>query len=510
MITNIRIKNYKAIRQVELKDLKKINVICGMNNSGKTTILEALCKKDCWGIGKKVDDIHWMVELFSPEANKYSGPASHLSVNWFTNYVAHLISMGTIWYSDEKENIQNRIRTDQKEDKYLRNYSSSIYDYMTILDEFFKKQIEYFNPVLIPPKRFLEYQTTINVDEEMDPSGGGITNKLFFLKNQDLSSDDYKIFNEIYDTFYTITGSRFNIVPEKNNLIRLLYYTGTKWIPAVDSGLGLSDILVIISYINICKNNVLLIEEPENHLHASFQRRLLDYFQSIKNKQIFITTHSSVFLDTNSVDKIYYCEMNNQVLISDQTSKSKIIQDLGYSVAENLVADLIVLLEGPNDIPVIKEMLSWIGITNQYNIKFYPLGGDIMASLDLTIFAERKNLFALIDSDPGSSAQRTRFLRNCKKNGVYCRKLERYSLENYFPIEKIRKVFPNQIPMDISSLSKDISVDVQIGFKKKNKTIKTKNEKIVKIMKLADIENTDLYQFIFDIKDFIESQKARN
>jgi hypothetical protein len=189
--------------------------------------------------------------------------------------------------------------------------------------------------------------------------------------------------------------------------------------------------------------------------------------------------------------------------LSDQTSKSEIINSLGYSVTENLVADLIILLEGPTDTPVIQEMLNWLGIDTTYNIKFWPLGGDIMASLDLSVFAERNNVFALVDSDPGSSVQRTRFIKNCEKNSIKCVKLERYSIENYFPIDAIRKAFSGQIPAQIKDISPMESVDVQIGFKEQGKTVKIRNAQIIKHMSMSDIEGTDIYTFLTDVKAFL-------
>jgi hypothetical protein len=63
-------------------------------------------------------------------------------------------------------------------------------------------------------------------------------------------------------------------------------------------------------------------------------------------------------------------------------------------------------------------------------------------------------------------------------------------------------VFPNQIPAKLKIISPIESVDSQIGFAKKNKTIKIKNAQIVKEMKKEDIEGSDLYEFLTDVKDF--------
>jgi len=41
-IKNINIKNYRGLKNIELKDFKDINLFIGENNTGKTSILEVL------------------------------------------------------------------------------------------------------------------------------------------------------------------------------------------------------------------------------------------------------------------------------------------------------------------------------------------------------------------------------------------------------------------------------------------------------------------------------------
>ena len=42
MINNIQIKNFRLFDKLEIKDLKRINLFVGRNNSGKSTILESI------------------------------------------------------------------------------------------------------------------------------------------------------------------------------------------------------------------------------------------------------------------------------------------------------------------------------------------------------------------------------------------------------------------------------------------------------------------------------------
>ncbi|MEW6088270.1 MAG: AAA family ATPase [bacterium] len=42
MVKQIKLESYKGIKSLELKNLEHVNIICGKNSSGKSSILEAI------------------------------------------------------------------------------------------------------------------------------------------------------------------------------------------------------------------------------------------------------------------------------------------------------------------------------------------------------------------------------------------------------------------------------------------------------------------------------------
>jgi len=506
MICYLKAKQHKGVKLVLLENLGKINILCGKNNSGKSSILEALSTQNKFGIGKMVEGLDWLCSMFAPQANNYSTPSPTISNNWFREHMQKLIDDNTVWYSDEWEDVKKHFIESQKQCGGLSRHREDIFNFNPVFNGFFEKAVKSYRPVLIPPKRNLDHQVTIETKEDLQPSGLGVVNHLFFLKNQDVKSSDYAVFKQIYDAFEFITGYRFNIFPDRENKITLLFSSdGSNWLPADMCGLGLSDVLVILAIVLGTDCTFVFIEEPENHLHAEYQKRLLRFLKEIKDKQFIITTHSNVFIDPVLADRILYVTFDEEVSLSDRTTKSSIIHSLGYSVTENLVADAIILTEGPTDIPILKQILSWLDVEEKYNVRYWPLGGDIMSTLDLSVFSERSNVFAFIDSDPGSSVQRTRFQRNCQKNNITCFRLERYSIENYFSLDAIRKVFPRQISAKLKILDPSISVDEQIGFKSAGKSIKGKNNEIIKEMALKNFEETDLIVALHSVRQSLDT-----
>lgn len=499
MIEHIKLKFYKGIESVSLHSLGQINVICGKNNSGKSSILEAMVDKNHFGLGKKVDES--IKTLFKPLSLNYSDPVPSESMRWFDALISELSANDEIWFNSDISEIINFIKDNMRLDRYLAKYNRDIFEFDNILSIFFESIVNEYKPFLIPPKRSISFDKGIITSEEITPSGEGIVNKLFFLKNQDIKTKDYKTYLSIYEEFEFITGRNFSIIPKMGNQIEL-YFNNEKndWIPAKNCGLGLSDVLIILGQVNLTNYSTYLIEEPENHLHAEYQKRLLSFFKRQVTKQFVLSTHSNIFLDPNIVDKIIYTDFLDNVKVSDVTSRSIIISSLGYSVTDNLASDLIILTEGTTDIPIIKTILNWKGLDLIYNVKFWPLGGDMMNNLDLDVFSQYHSVIALLDSDFQSKDVRDEFKMNCKKLNIECFQLERYAIENYLSLEAIKSIYLNLIPSDFVKLDSQKSVKSQLGF-----NIKSKNYQTIKMMSLDDFDGTDLLRFCDRIETILKN-----
>ena len=175
--------------------------------------------------------------------------------------------------------------------------------------------------------------------------------------------------------------------------------------------------------------------------------------------------------------------------------------EIGYSVSDNLLADYIVLTEGPSDKPVLEEFFKKLKISEKYNLKIWALGGDIMDQHDLSVFSDTYKVSAVIDKDPKSSKVRNRFVKNCKNLNIPVTKLKRYATENYFTIRALRAIFKNQISPSIGEILPDKKLQEQIGL-----DCKKNNRKIAKEMRLEEIEGTDFYDFLIKVKIEVEKK----
>jgi len=500
---NLRLQNLKGIKSCELRNLEKINVICGKNNSGKSTVLESIIKIDQKGkASNRIQGFNYnsqtLTQLYaSADSLLISRGFQQTQINLLKGVLSNLceVSEGIIFWEDNLSILISQILNKCQHKIY--NLSQSHVAEMVNTLTSYTPRVQ-----LIFAKRNPNIQSTMNTLLQLSYVGDGLINFLFNCKNSNIESDSSNFFNRLRAEFTEISsGYTFDLVFDKDsktqNTISLRFSNDNKiWRSADDCGMGLRDLLVILTYAIENLNDVLLIEEPENHIHPDMQRKMLNFLKNSTDKQYIFTTHSNVFLDNAYVDKVYYCFIeNDQIGINEATNKAFVLNQLGYSIADNLVSDLIILTEGIYDKPVIEEFLMQMGLIPKFNIKVWAMGGDIMDKQDLSVFVENHKVMALIDKDPGSKSIRDKLKSNCEEHKIYCHQLERYSIENYFTVEALRKVFHSQIPDVITTIDPKKKLEDQISV-----DVKRNNRKIVRQMKLEDVKDSDLFQFLRDVE----------
>lgn len=110
------------------------------------------------------------------------------------------------------------------------------------------------------------------------------------------------------------------------------------------------------------KNGLMIIDEPELHLHPQIQQDYLNIiFRTISkmNLQFILATHSPVFINSQTIKgaKRFYKENDfTKVIISENTPKHhNLIKYLDYTKATNIMfSDHVVLVEGESDAYVYK------------------------------------------------------------------------------------------------------------------------------------------------------------
>ncbi len=438
-ISDIKLKNHKALEECKLENLGKINIICGKNSSGKTTLLEAIQQSESRLVGKNLNTFsvaefvnHWSHNVHSGVEVRTNNMIYYFHQIFKPDLVANrvfpeMFSKNKIYYYDEvevfaeqffneslesinkplypnKASITVEINNPNVKLSFIRRISEIL---KPQFDASFKKDLEQ-RIVYLNPKRFiLSDEKTDNL--QISNQGVGLLNKLHNLKNNLIGSSSRELYEKLDETFTEVsTYYKFDVANSEDKIDWELFFSKSdkiNWRSAENWGLGLQDLLVILYFALEPKASIVLIEEPENHLHPELQRRLLQFLkeETSDDKQFFLSTHSNIFLDNTYVDRIFHTSIvEDKLLLDDATSRTKIMNDLGYSVIDNLTSDIVIIVEGINDKKVLTEFFRKMDLYGKYNIKFWLLGGDLMEHADLESFADNYKIMALLDNDPKS------------------------------------------------------------------------------------------------------------
>lgn len=199
---------------------------------------------------------------------------------------------------------------------------------------------------------------------------------------------------EILD-YATQTGASFNEATpgfegsiteiELLSALRLIVEQHGIKVPATHNGLGYNNLIFMSLLLAKMQANtdgdyygsnakvypVLIIEEPEAHLHPSMQYKFLRFLKENKKKkvrQIFVTSHSTHITSAVSLDEIIclHVEKNNLLVgypgkvfektPSDQASKAYVERFLDATKSNMLFAQKVILVEGISEQIIIPAL----------------------------------------------------------------------------------------------------------------------------------------------------------
>lgn len=324
MIDSINIKNYRNLKEINLSSLRRINLITGKNNTGKSTLLEAIA------IYANKGDLGFIYQLLanrgedfrSSEANKNSLESNVKALSsLFTNRVfgfdkSNVISIGDtentlfeenksteksislrfVNYFDEmqKDNQgtfsgRRRVIIENDIEKLLGNYKIGLEikanssSYILPLDE--DKPYRLGFKYLVNTER-IEFIRTRNIDRNVN---GRLWDNITLTEKEIYVIEALKIIEP------NTEGIAFKEESprERNAYIKLS--NNDIVVPLRSMGDGINRILTIILALVNSDGGYLLIDEFENGLHHTVQVKLWEIIFKLSQLlkiQVFVSTHS--------------------------------------------------------------------------------------------------------------------------------------------------------------------------------------------------------------------------
>jgi len=340
-IQSIKIKNFKSFQDVTISLNSDINIFTGKNNSGKTTVLEAIALwHECFA--KLIRQAGRSTKNY----NKGDYILGNTQEKYFPFYEIHSVrspNFDDIFYErDKTKKIElTALLNDSNKDLVVSfQISVSGLNYVIELIDFNQYDFKSFNnffqnlPVPIslyyaspvPTIRAREnFATLPQVKEaiQIRESSSILRNRLYSLYRNQRNLDLYR--NFIDDLSYILFDNQEKIEfytnsdIQKDTQVILEFQIGKrgnkKDINLLGSGtLQIIEILLnLYDHVQITDLNIILLDEPDSHIHRDIQKRLLEIITKFADRnQVIITTHNESLIRHSDIRHLFHLENSFQ------------------------------------------------------------------------------------------------------------------------------------------------------------------------------------------------------
>lgn len=297
MIQRLSIENFKSFTEFECS-FASFSIIVSTNNSGKTSILQA---------------IHVLTSLVQAH-----GLRNRQSTEQFVLGLQQLLYLPTSQVSAITP-INAPLGTITKISVDLRS-SEHATETVTAAIQFRPDdsvEVTLTNPAALEPLRDLANQYAIHLsgfpglaDDEGFVGFGALRRSVvrghahLFLRNalRELSEDrvTWQDFSRTVRDVFPDVDLEVKYDPKVDEQVTVMLNRGVAKLPLDASGTGTIHAIHILAYLFLFKPRVLLLDEPDSHLHPDNQRRMVRALWQFSEKgytQVIATTHSRHVLD---------------------------------------------------------------------------------------------------------------------------------------------------------------------------------------------------------------------
>ncbi|MEY4926851.1 MAG: hypothetical protein RI894_1287 [Bacteroidota bacterium] len=309
--TSLYIKEFKFFKNVTIDNINKINIFAGDNNSGKSTILEA---------------IYYLVRQNDADAffdlqrrrGKFAGtlPLAWLQQEWRSDL--------DIEAKFDNQRVSINITKEQEQDETINK--TKYLDTFTLISQYANENAETRSRIFRDNTRQDYYKKTQQLCRLGYSSPFSIANEkdLEQLYAKNVEEKNKKQVVQILKNAIDEYIEDFDMVTD-NDIIRFKFqHQNFNTLDLTQFGDGFQRVFNILMQFAYAKNGVVLIDEVENGVHFELLEILVKAIKTLSeqfNVQVFLTSHSkecidAFFTDRNDNKKIaaYRMERENDLV----------------------------------------------------------------------------------------------------------------------------------------------------------------------------------------------------
>jgi len=293
-LNKLKIEDFKRVQSVEF-DISDINILVGGNGSGKSSIIQAIHLACC--VMRQVDRVDKKGSTIGIEELDYLPSNSYKLLAFkseWGNKAGSPSSKVSLTFSHGENDL-----TAFCELRSARNAGISITGTVpTELVELLRKKLNFFSAYIpgisgIPNREEKKSKKVILKACSYGDSNIILRNILLLLKLQDAANIERieKWLGQIAEPMKIVVAHN----EDKDLSISCDVTVGTESRPIELIGTGYLQLIQIFSYILLFKPGILLIDEPDIHVHPSIQEKLVKVLAAVaqeRDLRILLTTHS--------------------------------------------------------------------------------------------------------------------------------------------------------------------------------------------------------------------------
>lgn len=395
-VTKINIANFKRISEVEIS-LSKVNYLVGGNNSGKSSVLQAIhMAASCAKLSLE------RREQVLPESELRYSPTSE-----FTSLGHHAP------YENKATGSRGRIEfTGEANDGTVASYRIEIYkgrNYGSVGVDRSGTYSGFGSEICDPKSMFSVFVPGIsgiphreehkNYASVFLKAAGGEANLVFRNIIRILEEAD-KI-PEVEDILEDIIGPcEIDIKhdAEKDLFVDVKFsQAGGKSVPIDLTGTGILQLVQIVAYVCLFEPQFLLVDEPDNHLHPSRQAILAKTFDKLSElygSTIVVTTHSRHLVAAASATAKIVWMKDGQIESDECKDLASVLMDIGaLDQLDSQGADCIICTEDKGK-KALEKCVDGLGLSERIKVISYNGINNAASSIAIKAMAE------LYENDP--------------------------------------------------------------------------------------------------------------